>query len=498
MRDVVVKAGSEYPSQISAATATHSSDMISFSMSVKPLVAGWNSSPSKLLDFLRSEGVATNACVCFFDWSAAANPGGLALTEAAMAAWIGLLGDGQWPVFPGNLGQTYRNAQQEGDRLYQWLKGLIDSGQISPHDITLVGHSFGGVANGIAADRIYRETGQKIGEMVVIDTPQLPFLPATSWINPNSAEKVIVIYGGIMNGAVGGPIGGANVVNVGMDLSSRGVWLDLFHPGHLRLPEYWPGLSGQIRGLLPGNYHEVWAGGTSTFLPGHPAYHYGEGVIWSGPVIRVWPPRMFTELAYSIGYGCRLVEDGNDLPALLENPAGGSAQFAQVYRSVVLPTNAHYMEFQYRVASPGESGDLRVSFGDQLLYTTSVRNTNDACVSSGKFYVGDLAGMTNVLAVSLLATNSQGNTSVLIKDPVFYYAGTNGSLLEPPETIRITGFTVNTNATEVTLAWTSIPTHLHSIDIAHCGDDFDLAPNRVGCFGARHRAPGRRARAPRV
>ncbi len=338
--------------------------------------------------------------------------------------------------FPLNLYAAFRNASLEGAQLADALIQKIDAGEVSPNQISLVGDSFGGVVNGVAARIIHSrytptlgEASARIGEIQLLDTPQIGlFLPATSTIDPRSANVVYNLFGARDELAFGGPIAGPNVVNVGIDLAGRAnVGL-----GHNEIADLWPDLTDPIHALAPGNYHEV-HGASSAIVSGLPSYTFGAafGGFGAAGVFNV----AVEQLQYWAGQGARAVIIGGDVVTQLGDTNADSSTlltsdsssvvnaddqpFHQIIRELTVPRNAHFLQFAYMLEMPANGDFLSISFGDTLLFRLPLFGTTNGFTMSDPIYIGDFAGVTNQLAITLMSTDAAG-AQVYLTDMILY------------------------------------------------------------------------------
>jgi hypothetical protein len=364
-------------------------------------------------------------CVVKHDWRAGANPLANLQDLVTYAVQAGLPGAGT-AVSPTTVGRAYRNAVLEGHALAKrWIE-KIHSGESSPNEIELIGHSFGGVVNAVAANDIYQyfkdypgygELGAKVGKLVILDTPQMgPFLPTTGHVNPESAVDIVNVYGGILNGAVGGPIVGPNVTNVGLDFTGRGITpvtidpmtgvsVDLTNLGHTKLvDEIWPIIRNEVVNRPHGDYHEQFTNNSSEFLNGLPDYDAGEAFATFGvPGIVSFEVEKLQEWS---GLNAGLVEIGGRLATKLEENSP-----AQISRYVSIPAIADFMQFEFLVVAAGYGDELVISFGDSVLYQHSLVGTQPDFVLSEPVFVTDLAGLTDQFLITL---ESDGNAGTAV------------------------------------------------------------------------------------
>ena len=150
----------------------------------------------------------------------------------------------------------------------RWIE-KISSGECSPNEITLIGHSFGGVVNAVASNDIheyfeddpgYGDDGAQVGTQVILDTPWF----AQHLIESGSTDRIFNVYGPLSAGVFGSPITAPNVTDVLIDFPGHGISLpDL---GHTKLvDEVWPQIRDEVLGLQPGNYYERRISGTQSF-----------------------------------------------------------------------------------------------------------------------------------------------------------------------------------------------------------------------------------------
>jgi len=364
-------------------------------------------------------------CVLGWDWHEGAD---------AHFTELGLLAGGL--ALPTGVGTAYRNAWFEGIALADFLTQIIKSGQMSAADICLTGHSFGGVVAGVAAKLLCASGYGSVGELVIIDTPQIwCVLPATNNVDPRCVGKVINVFGEFRDLAFGGPIVGPNVVNVRADLP--GWWGlvpdDLLGHNYL-VKRIWPAIAGQVRDLSPGSWYEVHnsSTGVSVILPGLP---YGGRPCFDFPVDRKdasfdWD---MEKLQNWTGHNAQLMDTKGRLavkleetqtagqaladPALLSILPGPNS--AQLYRTNTIPHRADYMQFEYVVEVAGDGDELQVSFADTLLYRLPLYSTDTDFVKSDPIYIGDVAGLTDRFVITLLSAGQPG-ARVYVSNLAFY------------------------------------------------------------------------------
>jgi pimeloyl-ACP methyl ester carboxylesterase len=309
------------------------------------------------------------------------------------------------------IGTAYRNATFEGVALAKDIKQRVATSECQLKDVRLIGHSYGGVVAAVAADILSSDYGEKRDELVLIDTPNLSFLDAVSHVNLNSATKIINLFGGRWEGAVGGPIDGTNVWNLGVDLPGRGMLPNPFFFGHIQMPNYWPGIRDSIQNWVAnqpaGVYHEVYlpGGNGTSFRFGSPDYIHNHAPLFLPQTVLLRGP-VIESLQEWRGYGARLVEYANRLAVELDESAGfgqrvaaaleqdGVGEFlippAMIHRSLTIPESAEYMRFEFAVPIPADGDRLVVSFAGTRLFETPLFGTQDDFVLTPPIYVGDL------------------------------------------------------------------------------------------------------------
>jgi len=375
------------------------------------------------------------ASVVGWDWSssaATAVPDDL-LTLLTTSAGSG----GGDAIIDAWLGRAYRNAQKEGDELGDQLIDAIEDGQYAPNDVVLVGHSFGGVANGIAAKKVHDhfkstlgDHAAKIGRQVVLDTPQMSFfLPATTHIDIGAALRTENYYGPKQFGATGGEIEGA--VNVEVDVGARGASLTggIDNLGHNWIAKLFPQLSGLMRFAPPGSYTESYENGVSTIESGPPRYIPGEP-FYGFPETGLVPSFFMEAMQDFIGQDACLEEIAGRFAVKMGNHgaeganatsgrgAGGMGDMpaAQFYREFTIPADADYLQFDLFVATPQNGDWLSVSFENTLLYLRPLYDATSEFVTSDPVFVGDLAGTTGLITFSLWDELGGGAAEVYVNN----------------------------------------------------------------------------------
>jgi pimeloyl-ACP methyl ester carboxylesterase len=100
-----------------------------------------------------------------------------------------ILGD---KSFHGEINGAWSNSQKHGERLGKLMAAI----GLVPRDypMHMIGHSFGGVVSAKAANYLYKNSYGKVKQLTTIETPALPWPYAIQAVEPDSADRVEVLY----------------------------------------------------------------------------------------------------------------------------------------------------------------------------------------------------------------------------------------------------------------------------------------------------------------
>ena len=452
----------------------------SIGQSVIVLNHGWNSEPNSLLGL--AEAISSRIPgIHIYTWHwgdgndvvSDANPNGMS-TEDDFAVLLDCL-DPSMPAkmclisvdaLADELIKSMTNAALHGGRLGDSL--LAHGIRTDLHKIHLIGSSFGGVVCAEAAKTLRAKSGAKVQQITTLDTPALYFPYAVDYINPESAERVEVLYynsGNIaclIRGATGGPLktNATNVLNLKLNSLlyplERGIlhfvisdWYEESIPASaLNCEDDHYGFGWSVS-LNPSGWHwNDWPLGNEHETVGKGCLTPLADLI-AEDIMRAADKAVdkFNSAAPWTGKNAQLIIDKvKDWVSSVElhpglNPQPQVEKFAftkmdlltddsndaYIYREINIPEGTDQVALDVRFSAAGEGDKLTLSVGDEILIVV------DACAvgvsdtyQTYYAYVGNYAGQTATIQIALrpsvtgqsvaLVDNLRFTTLTLVED----------------------------------------------------------------------------------
>lgn len=410
---------------------------------------GWNDGPSGWLDIAQSmQNRVLDAYIYTWHWGdgpdavSRANPNG----KPAGGDFAEVLSCNLLPIsrcvidatpLLKEVQKTLTNAAEDGG----WLGDKLLSFGIRPdspssHKIHMIGHSFGGVVSAVAAKKL-ATTGTEIEQLTAIETPALIYPYAVDNIDPSSAKRVEVLYydwtNYLLEGATGGPLftTSSNVLNLSLN--------DFYYPVpwmlHSKAFDWYNGTVAEDVVNCSGDpYGFGWS--VSLFNPQWPddlplgskfenklgkgCVDYSDGIKNIATKVANAIVDEFTTATTWTGKNAALVLDAGVNSVVKLSAAGtvssqgfvsalaesSEPNVAYIYKDVNVPPDAEQLFFDYRFVSynPGDTLSLSIDSNTPLVIDAEVAGITSIYQTSSPVFVGDYAGMTITLQISLRST----------------------------------------------------------------------------------------------